>query len=704
MRRFRLSVLVALAALLIATPVLAYSYTIAISLSNDSSTDYTGVPILLEVNNTQLAELGYIDADGMNTAVYEGSSERVSMVTNNRLGLFVPSILNNQELDYVYRLGTDTDRTTFPLIVGEGGNVTVSDDADLEPGDNFSFNFTGYLGSEGNLMSKGNLLRLSYGEGLLESSILGDPDRTTNITPLATGSWETIDVSSYVPEDASGALILGRPDHYIDDWGVRPAGSTNDVSGSGSTARSAFVGLDASGTFEAYREYGDDYFYLVGYVTDGWNFRTNWVDVSLGSSGSWEDVDVSSYVSGNAVAALLEVHNNGPSRDFGLRPNGSDYNHVAELLGGHQVYLIVGLDSNGVYEMYIEDTGIDHFLVGYIDEDFELVDTPVDKAPGSADTWTELDCSAEAPGATALFFDCGYVTQARDFRQVGDTASYIDNGSRHDGALVPVPVEARISDTGVGMNLTAYATDNVYFMEPPVTVSAAVSSGVHDINLTADGTDFSLWVDGVEEDSVALDGRSIPGSSYDWELFSDNTAPYVSSYKHYVSGSLVAWYEPNTMISGTVLTDRQGGDENGSISWGSNNGDLTATLGALESVESFTSPASDITEAPDVSPSPAIDWHGNTGADMSEKIGYDSVSKMAESLGMPVQRAYGVFALFVAIALGFAAAIAVGSMWGFTVLFGLTVGTASTADYLPLWMAMTAILFAFFLSMVWTTR
>ncbi|GAI20721.1 unnamed protein product, partial [marine sediment metagenome] len=56
-----------------------------------------------------------------------------------------------------------------------------------------------------------------------------------------------------------------------------------------------------------------------------------------------------------------------------------------------------------------------------------------------------------------------------------------------------------------------------------------------------------------------------------WVLIQSNVAPYLDFYKHTVGGTLIAWYQPNDMISGTTLPDRE--DDAGTADSGS-----TATL------------------------------------------------------------------------------------------------------------------------------
>ncbi len=83
---------------------------------------------------------------------------------------------------------------------------------------------------------------------------------------------------------------------------------------------------------------------------------------------------------------------------------------------------------------------------------------------------------------------------------------------------------------------------------------------------------------------------AVPNSTSDWTISQNDATTYIGSYKHYVGGTLQAWYEPTDIISGTILPDRAttGGTNNGAISWGINTG-ITITGGDIMTSASATS-------------------------------------------------------------------------------------------------------------------
>jgi len=129
----------------------SYEYSIPITIYNNNSEALTEVPVLVTLNNSQLVELGYINSSGLDTSLQEGTSSRSYMVGDVRLGLMIPSIDAYQERTYNYRLGESPPQESFSVVVGDGGNVTVSDDADLELGDNFEVEFEGWVDTNSSL-------------------------------------------------------------------------------------------------------------------------------------------------------------------------------------------------------------------------------------------------------------------------------------------------------------------------------------------------------------------------------------------------------------------------------------------------------------------------------------------------------------------------------------------------------------------------
>ncbi|MFA5054140.1 MAG: hypothetical protein WC565_08775, partial [Parcubacteria group bacterium] len=192
----------------------------------------------------------------------------------------------------------------------------------------------------------------------------------TEYVPGGTGSYYDIDCSALVPAGAVGVEveIHDNSASYARMFFCHKNGSVDDKYADVYTAcmTSQFVGVDANRVFEVKTESTTQLdFYVRGYFTEHYVFRTDQQNVSTATTGSYVDVDASSYCP-SAVAVLLNmvstsayygvVHKNGSSDD---RTASSDHyynNGIGE---------IVGVDASVIFEQKIENAVVDLFIVGY---------------------------------------------------------------------------------------------------------------------------------------------------------------------------------------------------------------------------------------------------------------------------------------------------------------------------------------------------
>jgi hypothetical protein len=156
----------------------------------------------------------------------------------------------------------------------------------------------------------------------------------------------------------------------------------------------------------------------------------------------------------------------------------------------------------------------------------------------------------------------------------GDFANYINAGINTPSGAIPITrYQSGVWDdyaNGVCVRITYNPVD--------AHLSDSITPGDHTISVTADGTAMTLSVDGSVVDTTALAGASVPDNANAWIL---TPSPYFDYYKHTVNGTLVGWYQPNTIISGTTLPDRAGSAEDGVITWGSNPANLAVSVGPI---------------------------------------------------------------------------------------------------------------------------
>lgn len=179
----------------------AFNYYVPVGIYNNSSEDLSDIFVLVSLNNAQLADMGYISSSGLDTNVQEGASDRDFMVADSRLGVSVPTILSYQNRQVNYRLGDTPGQTTFPIIVGVGGNITTPDSASSELGNNFTIEQKGWVDTD-----NGTDKNLIYKEGVFRTYV--SPIVSGNITSTLSPS---VDFTTFTEVDGNGKLTVTVP-------------------------------------------------------------------------------------------------------------------------------------------------------------------------------------------------------------------------------------------------------------------------------------------------------------------------------------------------------------------------------------------------------------------------------------------------------------------------------------------------------------
>ena len=187
-------------------------------------------------------------------------------------------------------------------------------------------------------------------------------------------SWQDIDLTAHVPVGATGAVVevvntgldwtqggvlRGKEDSrdYMSNphYGPVQVGAENH--------RWQMVKIDSNRLIQGYITSPAIDFKLIGYTigTDP-SFFPSPADVTIGTTGSWAAVDLSSQVDSDADGAILFL--TGDAKRYGIREVGSSYSttSLTTPVKGNTMYL-VGLDGNKEFETYLEGaTNI--YLVG----------------------------------------------------------------------------------------------------------------------------------------------------------------------------------------------------------------------------------------------------------------------------------------------------------------------------------------------------
>jgi hypothetical protein len=172
--------------------------------------------------------------------------------------------------------------------------------------------------------------------------------------------------------------------------------------------------------------------------------------------------------------------------------------------------------------------------------------------------------------------------------------------------------------------------------------------------------------DGTHSARTALGGASVPDNANDIIINQNNVMPYFDYLKWTVSDTLIAWYQPISMIVGTTLDDREGTDagetgtaeEDGAITWGANPAGVDAAIGSLvSSSQPEIAPAAE-EEAIDVLPEGEIPAGGvvDTAA-LEDNPMYFIVELLSENADLTEEQIwFGGATLIILIAMGIAVA------------------------------------------------
>ncbi|MBM3935083.1 MAG: hypothetical protein FJ319_12425 [SAR202 cluster bacterium] len=197
-------------------------------------------------------------------------------------------------------------------------------------------------------------------------------DTPPDFTPSTTGAWTNIDVSQYVSDDATAAILLMYNTSSNErDYGVRETTSSFNTTSREINAYAYtmyIVGLNASGIFQAHMQDTNVKVYLVGEIRDSMVMYGDDVGVVDPSTGSWESIDADTYsvpTDANGLILYVENSHNRSDRAFSVRHgNGSDT--VTKDIGGNtHVQAPVGLAENNTWYEYMERADFNVYIAGY---------------------------------------------------------------------------------------------------------------------------------------------------------------------------------------------------------------------------------------------------------------------------------------------------------------------------------------------------
>lgn len=460
------------------------------------NTSYTAqrVAVPFTLSTDALIDGYYINSDVNNIAIQDSIGNDIVFMpappSADDFVMYIPQISQNASVNYsLYAGGPDMSPAIayFPASTG----MTTTDDASLEPGDDFEIIIDGFIdtsaGADKYLVDKdGDLSLYVSGESEITASIVGEPIGYPEIEGYATyyNPSNTIHTVTLPASEAGDYLIIFMA---ADRTPTLPAGWASLASGDNYDANHQIWYKVAEGT---------EGLSVTATFTSG----TRAVCTSYCVSGA-DGIEASSSATGN------DDNPNSAS----LSPSWGEGNYLWFSSGTQE-----GAGEVDVYPTNYGDSS--EYGAGIYYYVFAAART--------------LNATSENPGE--------YDT---------DTSDY----------------------------WIAFTTC-LYSAPPAITLTASdISSGEHEVKVSANGTNLYLYVDDVLEDSAALDGAIIVDNPADWEYCLNGSVIYLNSLEAYVSSVLVQqieWEYDTTFSDGSG----NGNDATPTFRTTSTDADVSASL------------------------------------------------------------------------------------------------------------------------------
>lgn len=122
-----------------------WEYKFPIAIQDTFGTARTYYPVLFDFGGQSLVDSGKIAASGLDTNMQIGGSDIKYMVSTANITAVLPSLPSGGVVTTDLYTGYAPPQTTFPVIVGSSGNVTIPDRVAIRLGDDFAVVQKGWL-------------------------------------------------------------------------------------------------------------------------------------------------------------------------------------------------------------------------------------------------------------------------------------------------------------------------------------------------------------------------------------------------------------------------------------------------------------------------------------------------------------------------------------------------------------------------------
>jgi len=310
----------------------------------------------------------------------------------------------------------------------------------------------------------------------------------TNVTDKSTGTtgqWVDTDCSAEVPSGATGLILrMVNTGAVLDEGGVRNNGSSDTRKGDirPYSFIGCLIGCDSGRIFEQYIETTAIDCKLVGYTKPPVTMFVNAIDKSIGATGAWTDIDVTTDTESACDGVILELKHNSNVVAYYIdevRKNGSSDARQASAKVTPPIYSwrhgFVGVDVDNIFENYIDNLVNDVFLLGYCKPAVEVTPKSFSDSGVGADVFVNPFRAMgfnEVGGGSDIF---GIPFKAMEF---SDVASGVDAFS--------VLLQKAFIDAGYGSD--AFTKELIGFIEKTFSDAA---SGIDNFNTPFKALTFS---------------------------------------------------------------------------------------------------------------------------------------------------------------------------------------------------------------------
>lgn len=219
---------------------------------------------------------------------------------------------------------------------------------------------------------------------------------------------------------------------------------------------------------------------------------------SVGSSGSWVDIDVSAVVPAGATGVCGEMAVASGNRAMGSRANGSTDNRIDNVADNSHLWFCIGVDASQIFEGYCGDNAQCRWYIdGYWTSEAVFNTNGTDKSLAGTAAWTDIDISGDTTGtAVCAIFEKTTSSNDRDwgFRMNGSSDNRInqsDGDFGHNWGLVGVDgsevLEGYIENTAVDFFLVGYMTDGCTANTNGVDISTGTTGSYLDLTALTSG-------------------------------------------------------------------------------------------------------------------------------------------------------------------------------------------------------------------------